>query len=289
MKIDKKNVSPGETLPAVQICPLGSWPKAGRAAQLCDESALRAVVDGWIARGRPEILCDFEHRSEEPSEFSDTAAAAWISNLAVGPARGLVGDFTFTAAGAEAVTERSLRFLSPVFLEDAAGNVTGIKSVALTNKPNIPVEPVLNKAPSATPTVEEPQKKENPEMDRLKEILGLAPEASEEDVLAAVSALKESAEALNKEKEEAEAEFFASKHESVCNKAVLKEAYLQNKEVALKMVDGVSKAAAAQKVLNKGEATTPTLPAPSIDARARMAALPPSERAAFFKAHASEF
>lgn len=127
-------------------------------------------------------------------------------------------------------------------------------------------------------------------MDKLKELLGLAPDASEDDVIAAVKALKESEAALNKEKEEAEAESFAAKHEAVCNKEALKSAYILNKEAAQKMAAGfVKPAPAPQKVLNKGAAQTPALPRPTVGLREQMAALPPGERGAFYKAHASEF
>lgn len=289
MNISKSTIAPGEVLPGIQICPIGTWPHAGKPDQVCDISTLQAVVDSWRAVGSMEVLCDFEHKSEDPCEFSDTTAAAWISNLRVDTARGLVGDFKFTAEGAQAVTNRALRFLSPVFME-TNGVPNSLKSVALTNKPNIPVEPVLNKTHSATPTVEEPVKKVNPGMEKLKEILGLAPEASEEDVIAAVTALKEREAALNKEKEEAEADAFAEKHEAVCNKQTLKEAYLLNKDAAQKMVAGfVKPAEAQQKVLNKGLAKTPDIPAPAANVREQMAALPPCERAAFYRAHASEF
>lgn len=290
MRIEKETVQPGEVVPGVQICPFGTWPKAEKRDQVCDAATLQAVVDAWKEDGEREVLCDFEHRSEEPSEFSDTAAAAWISNLSVDPARGLVGDFKFTAAGAAAVTDRRLRFLSPVFME-SSGVPSALRSVALTNKPNIPVEPVLNKAGPGTETeVEEPESKESPGMDKLKELLGLAPDASDEDVFAAVKALKDNEVALNKEKEEAEAEAFAEKHEDVCNKDALKSAYLLNKEAARKMVDGfVQPAQAPQKVLNKGAAQAPALPHPATGLREQMAALPPGERAAFYKAHAAEF
>ena len=69
-------------------------------------------------------------------------------------------------------------------------------------------------------------------MERLKELLGLAADASDEDVVAAVTALQEQVAQANKDKEEAEAESFAEEHKAVCNKDALKKAYLLNKEAA---------------------------------------------------------
>ena len=87
--------------------------------------------------------------------------------------------------GAEAVSNRRLRFLSPVWPLDGEGRPTHLKSVALTNTPRIPVAPVLNKAQPGDTNVEDT--KENETMDKIKEALGLAPEASEEEVLAAIA------------------------------------------------------------------------------------------------------
>ena len=59
MKIDKETILPGEILPGVQICPFGTWPKAEKQDQVCDEESLRAVVDAWTAAGSRVILCVF--------------------------------------------------------------------------------------------------------------------------------------------------------------------------------------------------------------------------------------
>ena len=288
-----EKVNTGDTLVAVQLCPFGDWPNGG-TVQKCDEVAFNKLVEKWREGGGREIICDFEHRFEDPSLTSDTSAAAWITNLAVNKERGLVGNLKFTDAGAQAVTSRRLRFLSPVWTLDADGRPDRLRSVALTNKPAIPVACVLNRAPQpVNQPVEET--KENP-MDKLKELLGLAPEASEEEIVAAVTALQEQVAQANKEKEDAEAESFAEEHKAVCNKESLKKAYLLNKEAAKELVAGLAKPEkpAAPVIPNKPALAslgkTPELKATksAADARAEMAALPPAERAKYFKAHAEE-
>ena len=284
----------GDVLVAVQLCPFGDWPNGG-TVQKCDEVAFNKLVEKWREGGGREIICDFEHRFEDPSLTSDTSAAAWITNLAVNKERGLVGDLKFTDAGAQAVTSRRLRFLSPVWTLDADGRPDRLRSVALTNKPAIPVACVLNRAPQPdTETVEEPSERNH--MDKLKELLGLAADASDEDVVAAVTALQEQVAKANKEKEDAEAESFAEEHKAVCNKESLKKAYLLNKEAAQELVAGLAKPEkpAAPVIANKPTLAslgkTPEVKANKSagDARAEMAALPPSERAAYFKEHAAE-
>ena len=288
-----EKVNTGDTLEGVQLCPFGDWPNGG-TVQKCDEVAFNKLVEKWREGGGREIICDFEHRFEDPSLTSDTSAAAWITNLAVNKERGLVGDLKFTDAGAQAVTSRRLRFLSPVWTLDADGRPDRLRSVALTNKPAIPVACVLNRAPQpVTETVEEPERKN---MDKLKELLGLAPEASEEEIVAAVTALQEQVAQANKEKEDAEAESFAEEHKAVCNKESLKKAYLLNKEAAKELVAGLAKPEkpAAPVIANKPTLAslgkTPEVKAnkSAADARAEMAALPPAERAKYFKEHAEE-
>lgn len=288
-----EKVNTGDTLEGVQLCPFGDWPNGG-TVQKCDEVAFNKLVEKWRESGGREIICDFEHRFEDPSLTSDTSAAAWITNLAVNKERGLMGDLKFTDAGAQAVTSRRLRFLSPVWTLDADGRPDRLRSVALTNKPAIPVACVLNRAPQPdTETVEEPERKN---MDKLKELLGLAADASDEDVVAAVTALQEQVAQANKEKEDAEAESFAEEHKAVCNKDALKKAYLLNKEAAQELVAGMAKPEkpAAPVIANKPALAslgkTPALKAAKSagDARSEMAALPPAERAKYYKDHAEE-
>ena len=291
MKELPEKVATGDTLEGVQLCPFGDWPNGG-TVQKCDEVAFNKLVENWREGGGREIICDFEHRFEDPSLTSDTSAAAWITNLAVNKERGLVGDLKFTDAGAQAVTSRRLRFLSPVWTLDADGRPDRLRSVALTNKPAIPVACVLNRAPQpVNQPVEET--KENP-MDKLKELLGLAADASDEDVVAAVTALQEQVAQANKEKEDAEAESFAEEHKAVCNKDALKKAYLLNKEAARGLVAGLVPAAPApekkeeppQTILNKETSATPVL---KNKAREGLAACKSAaERVDFVQKHAAE-
>ena len=260
-----ETVQPGEVLSAVQLCPFGNFP-GEKSMQVCDRQAFEQLIADWKANGAKEILMDFEHQSEVEKIDSNTTAAAWISNLSIDDDRGLVGDVKFTDQGAEAVSNRRLRFLSCTWYTDKAGRPTKMTTVALTNKPNIPVAPILNKEP--VPGVKNVEEKKGSEMDieKLKQALGLPAEATEEQILAAIKegqdAKAQAAELqANAEKAalEAEAEDFAEKNSKKCNKDVLKAQYIANKEVAKALVEGIPDGAApaAQKMLNKGGATKP--------------------------------
>ena len=255
VNLPDREVKPGEIIANVQICPIGDFPNGDRN-QHCTVEALRNVVKDWTDRGSKEILVDFEHNSESKDPNSDTSAAAWVSNVRVDPERGLVGDFKLTDVGAEAISNRRLRFLSVSwFVNKETREPIRITSIALTNKPNIPVDPVLNKDPE--PDNKNVEDKEKSEMDKIKEALGLAPEATEEQVLEAITAMVKANKDAQQAALEKEAEDFAEKNSKKCNKDVLKAQYLANKEFAMALVAGIPDAPATH-VVNKSDAKTPS-------------------------------
>lgn len=286
-------IAAGETIENVQICPVGDFPNGDRE-QHCTLEALENVARQWKEDGEKEILVDFEHNSEAGGT-SDTSAAAWVTNLRVDGERGLVGDFKLTDVGAEAISNRRLRFLSVAWLVNKeTREPMVIRSIALTNKPNIPVAPVLNRAEAGGNNVEE---KKGPNMDKLKEALGLPADATEDMILAAaqegtkakeeVAELKANAE---KAKLEDEAEKFAEENKAKCDKEVLKAQYIANKEVAVALVAAIpeAKPTVAQKILNKGSSAPADKVLNKDDARAQMAALPAGKRAEFYMNHKAE-
>ena len=292
--IGRESVAPGETIENVQICPVGDFPNGGRE-QHCTLEAFENVVATWKKLGSKEILVDFEHKCEAGGT-SDTSAAAWATNLRVDNKLGLVADFKMTDLGAEAVSNRRLRFLSVAwFVNKETHEPMVIRSIALTNKPNIPVAPVLNREPSGVVNVEE---KKGPNMDKIKEALGLSPDATDEEILAAIEEAKKAKEEAaelkaNAEKAalDAEAEKFAEENKAKCDKAVLKAQYIANKEVAKALVAAIpTPKAPAQTILNKGTSDAPkvALTLNKEDARAQMASLPAEKRAEFYQNHKAE-
>lgn len=284
-------VAAGEVLPGVQICPVGDWPNGGRN-QHCTEEALNRVVERWKADGGQEVLVDFEHQAEAGGT-SDTSAAAWASHFRVEPGRGLVADFRMTDVGAEAVSNRRLRFLSVAWLvNNETREPERITSIALTNKPNIPVSPVLNRAePDNEDTLEMTTERTDMDIKELAALLGLDENATAEDVKAAVQALLEAKAEAEKEKNECEAEKFAEENKAKCDKAVLKAQYLANREVAKALVAAIhaepaaQAAKPAQQILNKADAKTPD----KDDVVAQLNKLPAGKaRVEFVAAHAEE-
>ena len=244
-----ETVAAGDELD-VQLSPFGDFPgllEGRRVVQTCD----RAAFERLVANFSGEVLVDFEHKAETGG---DTEAAAWVQGLRIDPAKGLMATFKFTDVGAEAVANRRLRFLSPVWSLDEAGRPDRLVSVGLTNKPNLPVRPLLNREPGEPLPVEE---KDTRMKEQLIAALGLAPEATDDDVVAAVAALKQrydeqEAAALN-----AEAEQVAEENkERICNKEAFKALYVKNREAAKAMIACLAPAAKPA-VCNKAEARMP--------------------------------
>lgn len=197
----------------VQLAPLGTYPQivdGEEVGQVVDEKAVRSLIDTFDK----EVLVDSDHDSETGK---GTEAMAWVTKVFEDPERGLVGVFKFTDKGADAVTQRRYRFISPAWTLDGDNRPVKLVSVGMTNKPNLPVAPVLNmrlvsngtvagavvtpeeteegEAASAVqndgnpPPSEEQEKGKDPNMDQLKTVLGLPAEATDEEVITAVQAL----------------------------------------------------------------------------------------------------
>ncbi len=198
--------------------------EGGEIVQVLDNEAMQAIV----AAGVPEegIPIDADHRGVPGvAEVPDTAAAGWVRELAVFDDGGgnlqLAGRIEWTPPGLELVAGRVYKHFSTVYRvddEELAEGLGGnryrplvLLGLALTNNPNnrMGQRPITNGLPSNLPTatgvVEKTTKNEKEDMNELEDIkkaLGLAPEASAADCVAAIEAIKgEAAAAADSEAE----------------------------------------------------------------------------------------
>jgi phage I-like protein len=254
----------------IQIAPVGEYPGYVTMEDGERKPVTQRLAPGDLARivaafdPSRELLVDADHESERGGS---TEAFGWIGALRVDDDLGLMAEVNWTGLGAEAVEDRRFRYVSPVFEVDLEGDDVAVPtllvSVALTNKPNLPVRCVANRAqpPGATAAkAAQPKTQRMQNMDKLKEALGLAPDAADEDVLAAVVALKAKLAELDAAAMDAEAEAFAAENkDKVCNAADLKAAYLANPAVAKAIVANVKavEPAPQARVTNSAEAKKP--------------------------------
>lgn len=198
--------------------------EGGEIVQVLDNAAMEAIV----AAGVPEegIPIDADHRGVPGvAEVPDTAAAGWVRELALfddgAGNMQLAGRIEWTPPGLELVAGRVYKHFSTVYRvddEELAEELGGnryrplvLLGLALTNNPNnrIGQRPITNghpdNLPTATGVVEKTTKNENQDMNELEDIkkaLGLAPEATAADCVAAIESIKgEAAAAADSEAE----------------------------------------------------------------------------------------
>jgi phage I-like protein len=161
--------SPGR----IPLHPWGEFFGNGRRF-VFDEASLAAVRQQLATQGRPWVL-DWHHATldAEQGKRDKAPAAGFVYDLVVeeGYVYGLV---EWTPEGALDVVKGAFGFISPVLMHTEDGHIVGYHSHALTNRPGTHWQRRIG--------LEE-------KMDWLKQLLGLAQDATEEQTKAALEAL----------------------------------------------------------------------------------------------------
>ena len=131
----------------VKISPIGKFsgssPDGKKRVEIIDEQSVMQM-----AKQTEEILLDKDHESMRGPEGRNTEAYGWISGLkaivGLGDMDGLYGSIKWNPNGIELAKDRIYRFLSPVFELDAEGRAVKLVNVALTNRPALPLPPIIN-------------------------------------------------------------------------------------------------------------------------------------------------
>ena len=131
----------------VKISPIGKFagssPDGKKRVEIIDEQSVMQM-----AKQTEEILLDKDHESMRGPEGRNTEAYGWISGLkaivGLGDMDGLYGSIKWNPNGIQLAKDRVYRFLSPVFELDAEGRAVKLVNVALTNRPALPLPPIIN-------------------------------------------------------------------------------------------------------------------------------------------------
>ena len=173
----------------IELIPAGA-DVVGRDGRSWKNADPAAIVQAFATNGA-DLPIDIEHSSEHKAPKGDPApAVGWIKSLEVRDGGSIWGTVEWTEQGERTINSREYRYISPVFTyEKTTNRIAKLVSVGLTNHPNLHVS-ALNRADSeqTQPTQQEPA------MDIPKNILaalGLAPDATEGDVLRAVNRLSD--------------------------------------------------------------------------------------------------
>lgn len=292
-----------QTFPPYGRYPVGGTIKgaADDAEFVFDEAAAKAVMESFRNAAKdpqwPGILVDEEHYSLDRSKSS--AAMAWARDIRQEPDGSIWTRWEFTPKGRELWESKTLLNRSPVFACARSGKEyrpTALLSIGMTNTPHF--RELSNLAAARAAEVNKNNKGEI-HMKKLMAELGLAEDASEDAAVAACKALKEKASAAEKSAADALAEcrkmkcdaFIEANKAKIADVAACREAYMANPESAEKLIAACKAPEAKPQTVLAAAKKTPDVPKDGgavATCREQMAALPASERAAFYKAHKDE-
>lgn len=172
-----------------QIMPFGDpfFGRDGRGPyRLVDEAHAQAVIHSTkaIQRGT-QLFVDYDHQSVLAVPKGGTAkAAGWVKGLSV-EADGIHAEVEWTKPALAALEAGEYRYVSPHFrFAQADGRITRLINVGLTNSPNLDLAAIA--AADMAPSNGEPAN-----MKSIASALGLAEDASEEEILAAIKDMME--------------------------------------------------------------------------------------------------
>ena len=291
-----------QTFPPYGRYPVGGTVKdaADDAVFVFDEAAAKAVMDAFKAAAKnpewPGVLVDEEHYSLDSSKSS--AAMAWAKDIRQENDGSIWTRWEFTPKGRELWESKTLLNRSPAFACARDGKEyrpIALKSIGMTNTPHFGELSTLAAARAA----EVKNNKGEIHMKKLMVELGLAEDASEDAAVAACKALKEKASAAEKSAADALAEcrkmkcdaFIEANKAKIADVAACREAYMANPESAEKLIAACKAPEAKTQTVLAAAKKTPDVPKDGesmATCREQMAALPASERAAFYKAHKDE-
>lgn len=268
-----------EGVEGVKQGPDGRWSLP--IIQVIDADALASCA----ATYKPDALIDYEHRSGQPG--GDSSAGGWTGPDAVVRVDGLYCRPRWSTKGLADVVGGIFRFLSPVFpwpdLEHIADNryrPRAFDGAALTNVPNLRnIKAVSNtnlspragnagtapelagqKNTPSTAVNTASEGKERNMREQLIQALGLPPEATDEDVVAAVAGMKTKLDEMDKQTLAAQVENDLKTYgPRVQNREALRAALLKDRPGTLAVLQMTKEAAPAAKALNTTGAKTPSV------------------------------
>lgn len=131
----------------IQLAPKGEYPQfvddeanpgqQKEVVQILDDQSIKTLCDNF----KDKVLVDADHSSETST---NTRAYAWVTKLFVDPEKGLMAEIEPTTVGADAINGKEYRFVSGAWTLDDDGRPVELVSIGLTNKPNLPVAPMIN-------------------------------------------------------------------------------------------------------------------------------------------------
>ncbi|WP_323005436.1 phage protease [Pseudorhodobacter sp.] len=170
----------------VHLLPNG--PTVARDGRKFDLGDPAAVILAFEENGA-DLPIDYEHQSDraEANLNGPVPAAGWITALAANES-GLWGKVEWTATARDMIRRKEYRYLSPSILHNKAGQVMRLKGAGLVHRPALHLKALASEEdtmPPDAPTTKDQNPTGFPQ--RLAKLLGLGPDASEDDVIEALA------------------------------------------------------------------------------------------------------
>lgn len=179
------NAEAGKVPDTIQLLPAGDY-VIGRDGRRWTKRNIEAIVlrsNEYL----PQHIIDENHATDlKAPKGEGSPAMGWFNNIRAGDDGSIWAAAVWTARGKAALENQEYRYISPVFKVGQDGEIEVLMRAALTNSPNLEL-PALNSTrtgPADNPAKENAMNKE------ICAALGLAETATENDVLAAITALK---------------------------------------------------------------------------------------------------
>jgi phage I-like protein len=194
---------PSNALPAsgnapewIELVPAGEFHgRDGRGPFRLSEPG-RVIAATNNLRMEAGIPIDYDHATDFAApEGRPAPAAGWITELTARDGA-LWGRVEWTTHGAAAVATREYRYVSAVFEHDGKGEVARLLRAALTNNPNLYLTAISarkGEMDNASGDSDGEDEKMARFHEQLREVIGLEPVATPEEIIAAVRELSEGA------------------------------------------------------------------------------------------------
>lgn len=168
----------------IQLVPAGEHIKALDGREFTNPNP-QAIVDAFNADPR-DVAVDWNHSSEIKAEMGEESpAAGWINAMEVRDGA-VWGRVDWTKRGGETVTAKEYRYISPAFLFTKAKKaIIEIVSAGLVNRPALDMPAIARSG--TKPNNNQPENTMTPE---LLALLGLAADATPEQITAAIATLE---------------------------------------------------------------------------------------------------
>lgn len=185
---DRALPAEGSAAQWVHLFPEGQM--TGRDGRVFDLADPTALVLAFQASGI-DLPVDYEHQNDVPEAklHGPVPAAGWIKELRV-HAGGLWGRVEWTVTAAEMIGRKEYRYLSPSFLyHPETRQIIRLKGAGLVHNPNLHLTALASQDPAMQSKPSNPNASAAPLMQRLIELLGLAPDATEAMLIEALNKL----------------------------------------------------------------------------------------------------